>query len=74
MHEERVGLQVGQNVLPFASGGGATKDADLALLLGTPDIAGHAGIDVRLICHATFLLLCFCCNCVIGPSGFTPPI
>ena len=29
---------------------------------GTPDIAGHAGVDVRLRCHETFLLSPPCCR------------
>jgi hypothetical protein len=35
----------------------APKNTDTALLVGTPDIAGHTDADVRLLCHDSFLLL-----------------
>src|SRR5204863_560569 len=56
MHEDRMGLQVRQHMLPLASVGGTAEDADAALLVRAPDIASHASVDVRLSCHETFLL------------------
>ena len=46
MHEQRVGLEVGQDMLPGIICSGPAKDADVALLFGTSDVAGDAGVDV----------------------------
>ena len=75
MHEDRVGLQVRQHVLPLASRGRTAEDADLALLVGTPDIAGHAGIDVAidLPCDVP-PLIAFAAIVASGRRAFTPPI
>jgi hypothetical protein len=44
-------------MLPITASDRTAEDANLACLVRTPDIAGHAGEDVRLIRHMTFLLL-----------------
>src|SRR5215831_9472336 len=44
-------------MLPITASGCTAEDANLACLVRAPDIAGHAGEDVRLIRHMTFLLV-----------------
>ena len=47
MHEDRVGLDGAQHVLPVAARRGAAEDADLAGMVGFAEVAGDADVDVR---------------------------
>src|SRR5262245_61446991 len=59
MHKERMGLQMRQNMRPVSACDVTPENPDATLLIRTPDIAGHAGADIRLVFHETFSLSLF---------------
>ena len=51
MDEDREGLDGAQHVLPVTAFCGAPEDSDAPRMIGFPEIARDACIDVRLIGH-----------------------
>ena len=47
MHEDGVGLDAAQHMLPVAAAGSAAEDAGLARMIGLSEVAGDAHVDVR---------------------------